>query len=124
MDSLDSLVGLYAIVLGILVVGWWAIAYARDRIPELRSEPWAIRLRLLAEAMLALTVVAGGVMVLSDVKEGSRLLLVGFGMVLYSLVVGAGHSIQRRERAPVLVFAVLFLVTALAASVIVLSPTG
>jgi hypothetical protein len=121
---MDTLVGLYGIVLGVFVVGWWAVAYARDRIPEMRSERWAIRLHLLAEAMMALTVIAGGIMVLGAVETGPAVLLVGFGMVLYSLVAGSGYFIQRRQRPPVVAFGILFVVTVLAASWIVLSPGG
>lgn len=121
---MDQVIGAYGVVLGVFVVGWWALAYARDRIPELRTEPWAIRFHLLAEAMMALTVICGGIMVLTAVEAGREVLLVGFGMVLYSIVASAGYFVQHGERPPVAVFGILFVLTVLATCWIVLEPVA
>ena len=99
----------YGIGVGILIVAQWAFFLATDSIPELRSAPWSIGLHLAAELVLALTLAVGGIAVWQGRQWGSKLLLVGLGMAIYSEIASSGYFAQQGTWALVIMFAVLLL---------------
>ena len=110
----QSVVAVYAIVVGILVGGLWLANLRTGRVPELNTRPWEIRLHVAAETLLALTMIAGGVAALLEISPGSLVVLFGLGMTWYSIVNSSGYYIERHERVPVMMFALLAVLTALA----------
>lgn len=109
---MSTFVSVYAIAIGCLVTLMWTGSLASGKVPELATEPRAIRLHLAAEGMLAITLVGGGVMSLAGVAEGPYVVLLGFGMTLYSIVNSMGYFLQRRELRPIVMFSALFITTA------------
>ncbi len=105
MDAKD-LVAAYAIVVGILILDLWAVLYVRKAIPELRTAKREIITHVGAEAMTAVVLLAGGA--LNFLSSGSTwILLVGMGMLLYSVINSSGYYWHRRVFAPLAMFFVL-----------------
>ena len=51
---------LYALIVGIFMIGQWAFFLATDQVPELETEPLRIRFHLAAEFATAIALVIGG----------------------------------------------------------------
>lgn len=111
-----SVIDVFAIAVGCLVFGMWAASLATHNVPELVTAPWEIRLHISAESIMALTLIGGGVASLLGVAEGPPIVLLGLGMTIYSIVNSSGYFLQRRQLPPTLMFAVLLVLTGLAAA--------
>ncbi len=109
----------YALLLAALVILVWAGNIARGAVPELVTEPRAIRFHIAAELGMAALLAAGGLLALAGNEAGTATLLLAFGAVLYSIVNSAGHYAQLRQVAPLVVFGVLFVLTAAVAVALV-----
>jgi uncharacterized membrane protein YiaA len=115
-EDMETVLAVYAIVVGLLVAGLWMSSLVRGAVPELVTEPRAIRFHLGAEALMSVALVAGGVFTLTEAAIGHPLLAVACGMALYSIIASSSYFAERREMAPVVLFGLLFVLTALAAA--------
>ena len=99
----------YCLAVAALMVLWWGIEVrngALDRPDRSRAE---IALHLAAELVTALLLAIGGIVL---ARGGARwLALVGLGMLLYTVIQSPGYFVARHERAPLVMFAVLTLLT-------------
>lgn len=86
----------------------WTFFLARRQVPELRTEPLAIRFHLAAELATALALIIGGVGQLAQTGWSQNAYLVATGMLFYTLVNSAGYFAQRRQWPMVITFGVLF----------------
>jgi hypothetical protein len=111
----QTLAAIYAMAVVLLVAGQWIASLARGKVPELVTKPWEIRTHITAEALMALTLLGGGLAMLVGVAGGRPFLIPGLGMTLYSIVTSSGYYLQRRQPAPLAVFSALLLLTAIAA---------
>jgi hypothetical protein len=117
MDAKD-LVAAYAIVVGILILDLWAVLYVRKAIPELRTAKREIVTHIAAEMTTAIVLLAGGA--LNFLSAGSTwILLVGMGMLLYSVVNSSGYYWHRKVYAPLTMFAVLGILAVVSIAVLV-----
>lgn len=103
----------YGIVVGFLMIGWWAFSFAKGRVPELRTEPVRLAFHVAAEFLTALVLVVSGFGLLFGGAWASSLYLVAVGMLLYSVIVSPGYFAQRGEWPLVGMFAVLLLLALL-----------
>jgi hypothetical protein len=106
----------YAIAVAVLMAGWWTVdlrAGALDRPDRTRAE---IGLHLAAELTSAAVLAVGGVLALG--RGATGLLLVGLGMLLYTVIQSPGYFVARREFAPAVMFAVLIAGTSLAIAIV------
>jgi hypothetical protein len=118
-ERMQTALAIYAIVVGVLVAGLWLTSLARGTVPELVTEPRAIRFHLGAEGLMALALVAGGVLTLAEAAIGQPVLALAFGMTIYSIIASSGYFAEREEMAPVVLFGLLFVLTALAGACLV-----
>jgi hypothetical protein len=104
-----AVVGWYAVAVGLLMAGWWALALrggALDRPDRSRTE---LGLHLAAEFLTAALLVLGGTVLL--VADTAGVVLVALGMLLYTVIQSPGYFLARREREPAVMFAVLVVTT-------------
>jgi hypothetical protein len=114
-----SVVGWYAVVVGLLMTGWWSVelrAGALDRPDRTRAE---LRLHLVAEFLTAALLVVGGTVLLAT--DGTGVVLAALGMLLYTVIQSPGYFLARGERAPVVLFAVLAMTTSAALVVLLVT---
>jgi hypothetical protein len=115
----DTVVAVYAIAVGVLVFGMWAVSLATRQVPELATKPWEIRTHITAEWIMALTMVGGGASTLVGIAQAQAILVLGLGMTLYSILNSSGYYLQRRQAPPVAMFGVLLVLSAIAAGYLV-----
>lgn len=104
--------GVYAIVVGVGMIGQWGFLLATKRVPELESEPFRIGFHLAGEFLTALALLIGGVALLAGAPWGRPIYLLAMGMLLYTAIVSPGYFAQRREWPWVGMFAVLLVLAA------------
>ncbi len=102
---------IYAICVGLLMGVMWSFFLAVGEVPELQTRPAEIGLHLAAEFGTALLLVVSGLLSLRASSLGVRLQLVGFGMLLYTLIVSPGYYMQRSEIIFTVMFGVLLVMT-------------
>ncbi len=112
--AMRSAIGVYCVATGVLMVIWWIISIRGGalRRPD-RSQP-EILLHVAAELVTAGLLAAGGGLLLAGGTAGVA--LVGLGALLYSVINSPPYFLARREWAPVIMFAVLLALTAVAIS--------
>jgi hypothetical protein len=116
---------LYAIVVGVSMIGQWVFSIARRQVPgpEAGSIVGRGSVEMLfhwaAELITALALLAGGVGLLLDWIWGVGVYLIAMGMLLYAVVNSSGYFAQKREWPMLGVFAVL-LILALISLVVVI----
>ena len=101
------LASVFAIVVGVGMIGQWGLSLAKKRGPEVQSEPYRIGFHLAGEFATAITLLIGGVGLLAAVPWGRTIHLVSLGMLLHTLMVSPGYFAQRREWPIVGLFAIL-----------------
>jgi hypothetical protein len=105
-------VAFYCIAVAALMGLWWGIDIRNGALNRPDRSRGEIALHLAAELVTALLLAAGGVVL---GRDGSRwLALVGLGMLLYTLIQSPGYFVARHELAPVVMFAVLAVLTVVA----------
>jgi hypothetical protein len=100
--------GIFALVVGLLMVGQWTASLVTGRVPELATAPLAIAFHLAAEILTALALVLAGLAILKKIRWGRTLFLVAGGMVLYSIINSPGYFAQRGQWPVVALFGGLF----------------
>lgn len=109
--KLNSIVGAYSIIIGIMMAGMWLVFAAAGQIPEIDTKPREIAFHLAAEFITAFALVAGGLGLALRRRWGYPLNMAALGMLGYSVVVSPGYYAQREEYAFVGMFALLMALT-------------
>jgi hypothetical protein len=112
-----TFVACYAIVVGLAMIGQWAVFIARRQVPELATEPIRIGFHWAGEFATAATLLAGGSALLADTGWAVEVSLIAMGMLLYTAVVSPGYFGQKGQWSMVGMFAVV-VVLALVSSVL------
>lgn len=99
----------YGMLVGFIMIAQWIFFLATGSVPELQTEPWRIALHLAAEFTTALILIVSGIATLKSTAWGKNILLVGFGMVIYSEIVSPGYFAHFGQWALVGMFAVLLI---------------
>lgn len=88
---------IFAIVVGLGMIGQWTASYLAKQIPELKTEPIRIAFHLAAEMATALCLIVSGVALLVGQPWGSTLYLVASGMLFYTAIVSPGYFAQKGQ---------------------------
>jgi hypothetical protein len=102
----------FAIAVGVLMSGWWTLDIRSGALRRPDRQPIEIGLHLAAELVTAALLVAGGIVTLTS--GGTVVLTIALGMLLYTVIQSPGYFLARRERAPVVMFAILGVATVVA----------
>jgi hypothetical protein len=95
---------IFAIVVGIGMIGQWAVSYASKQIPELTSEPIRIWFHIAGEMVTAITLIVSGIGLLAVAPWAPTLFFVSIGMLLYTAIVSPGYFAQKGQWIWVLIF--------------------
>jgi hypothetical protein len=99
----------YAIVVGVGMIGQWLFFLATGQVPEFKTEPLRIRFHLAAEFATAIALLVGGIALLTGQDWGPWFYLLAMGMLLYTVVVSPGYFAEKGQWAFVGMFAVVLL---------------
>jgi hypothetical protein len=104
---------IFAIVVGLGMIGQWTMSYLSKQIPELETEPIRIWFHIAAEVATALMLIVGGVAQIAGWPWAPTVYLLAIGMLLYTAIVSPGYFAQKGVWIWVLIFAVLILLAIL-----------
>ena len=102
--------GVFALVIGVGMIGQWAASYFAKQIPELITEPIRIGFHLAGEMITALMLIAAGIGLLAGAPWAGWVFLVGMGMLFYTAIVSPGYFAQQGKWIWVLIFGVMIVV--------------
>ncbi len=104
---------LYAVVVGLLILGQWAFFLITRQVPELKTEPVRVLFHLAGEFLTATVLIASGVGLLMHQSWAIAIYPVAAGMLLYTIIVSSGYFAQKQVWPIVGMFAVLLILTAI-----------
>jgi hypothetical protein len=88
---------IYAVVVGLAMIGQWSLLYLAKQIPELETEPIRIRFHIAGEMITAICLIMGGWGLLAGVSWGRQLYPVAMGMLFYTVIVSPGYFAQKGD---------------------------
>ena len=109
---------LYALVVGLGMIGQWAFFLVTRQVPELKTEPVRIAFHLAAEFLTAVVLIVSGVGLLVSASWSHPLYLVSIGMLLYTSVVSPGYFAQERKWPLVAMFALILMLALLSLALV------
>lgn len=98
---------IYAILVGVLMLGQWAFFLATKQVPELKTEPIRIAFHLFDEVLTAAILIVSGLGLAASAAWAARIYPVAIGLLIYTVIVSAGYFAQKRVWPIVGMFAVL-----------------
>jgi len=100
---------IFAILVGLGMIGQWMASYLSHQIPELATEPIRIAFHIVAEMTTAFSLIIGGVGLLSHATWGQPLYLIAIGMLFYTAIVSPGYFAQKGQWGWLGMFSVLII---------------
>jgi hypothetical protein len=110
---------LFALIVGLGMIGQWAFFLATGQVPELKTEPLRIRFHLVAEFATAIALLAGGVALLTGQTWARWVYLLAMGMLLYTVIVSPGYFAEKGQWAFVGMFAVLLVLALVSIALVI-----
>ena len=102
---------IFAIIVGISMLGMWVVFYLTNNISELETKPIELTFHLIAEFITAFLLIIAGVGVLNSTAWGYNLYLIATGMVLYTMIMSPGYFLQAGDISFLIMFSVLILLS-------------
>ena len=102
---------IFAIVVGLGMIGQWTMSFITKGIPELETEPIRIWFHIIGELITAIALLISGIGLFAGWSWAVVLYLVASGMLIYTAIVSPGYFAQQGQRIWVLIFGVLILIS-------------
>jgi len=113
-----TFVGIFAIVVGVGMIGQWSVSYASKQIPEFKTEPIRIWFHIAAEMITAVMLIVSGVGQFFQMGWSRGLFLIAAGMLFYTAVVSPGYFAQRGQWAWLGMFSAIIVLGLMAAIIV------
>jgi hypothetical protein len=97
----------FAIMVGLGMIGQWTASYLSKQIPELESEPIRIWFHIAAEITTALCLIGAGSGLLAKTNWSIPLYLVASGMLFYTSIVSPGYFAQKGQWGWLVMFGII-----------------
>jgi hypothetical protein len=110
---------LYAIIVGLGMIGQWIASYLSRQIPELETEPIRIGFHIAGEMATAVALIVGGLGLLTGQTWGQAVYLIATGMLLYTVIVSPGYFAQKNQWPMAGVFAVVLILAVISIILVV-----
>jgi hypothetical protein len=117
-------VAIYCMVVGTLMLAWWAIEVGGGALRRPDRTAAEITLHLAAEILTAVALVGGGAALLRWPADAALPAAAALGMLLYTAIQSPGYFLARREPAPVAMFGALVAATLAALVALLLRGAG
>jgi CHASE3 domain sensor protein len=101
--------GIYAIVIGIGIVGLWSMLILTNQAPELRTEPVAIKFHIAAELSMGILSIFSGIFLLIGFSWAPLVFILAMGLVIYAVINSAGYYAQNKQSAFVIMFGIILI---------------
>jgi hypothetical protein len=97
----------FAIIVGLGMIGQWAASFVSKQIPELETEPIRIWFHIVAELITALCLIGSGIGLLTAQVWSVSLYLVASGMLFYTAIVSPGYFAQKGQWGWLVMFGII-----------------
>ena len=101
--------GIYAIVIGIGIIGLWTMLSLTRQVPELKTEPVAIKFHITAEIIMGILSLISGIFLLIGFSWAPYFFVLAMGLVIYAVINSAGYYGQRKQWAFVIMFGIILI---------------
>lgn len=104
---LSIICGIYAILIGIGIVGLWTMLYLTSQIPELKKEPVAIVFHITAEIIMGILSLLSGIFLLIGLSWAPTFFILAMGLIIYAVINSAGYYGQKKQWSFVIMFGII-----------------
>jgi hypothetical protein len=101
--------GIYAIIIGIGIIGLWLMLLRTGQVPELKTEPIAIKFHITAEMIMGSLSLVSGIFLLIGLPWGRYVFILAMGLVIYAVINSAGYYGQKRQWIFVIMFGIILI---------------
>ncbi|MFW9999753.1 MAG: hypothetical protein ACFE9Q_10945 [Candidatus Hodarchaeota archaeon] len=106
---LSIISGIYAIVIGIGIIGLWTMLLLTKQVPELKTEPVAIKFHITAEMTMGILSLISGILLLIGLSWAPYFFILATGLVIYAVINSAGYYGQRKQWLFVIMFGIILI---------------
>lgn len=103
--------GIYAIIVGIGIIGLWTMLLLTRQVPELKTEPIAIKFHITAEMIMGILSLLSGIFLLIGFSWAPYFFILAMGLVIYAVINSAGYYGQRKQWSFVIMFGIILIVS-------------
>jgi hypothetical protein len=103
--------GIYAIVMGIGIIGLWIMLVRANQVPELKTEPVAIKFHITAEIIMGILLLLSGIFLLIGLSWAPNFFVLAIGLVIYAVINSAGYYGQRKQWSFVIMFGIILIIS-------------
>jgi len=108
----------FAILVGVGMIGQWTASFIGKQIPELKTEPIRIGFHLAAELITALCLILSGIGLLITKNWSIPLFLVASGMLFYTAIISPGYFAQKGQWGWLVMFVTLIILDIISISIL------
>jgi hypothetical protein len=102
---------IFAISVGLFMIGWWTFALLSGGMPEIQTKPIDSIFHLVVEYLTGALLVLGGYGLVTQRSWGIKVYFISLGMLLYAEIQASGYYAQHGVWEAIGVFSVLILAT-------------
>ncbi len=99
--------GIYAVIIGIGIIGLWMMLLVTKQVPELETEPVAIAFHITAESVMGALSLLSGIFLLIELPWAPYLFILAMGLVIYAVINSAGYYSEKKEWFFVIMFGII-----------------
>ncbi|MFX1320545.1 MAG: hypothetical protein ACFFAQ_02765 [Promethearchaeota archaeon] len=99
--------GIYAIIIGIGIIGLWTMLLLTKQVPELNTEPVSIAFHITAEIIMGILSLLSGILLLIDLSWAPYFFILAMGLVIYAVINSAGYYGQKKQWTFVIMFGII-----------------
>ena len=99
----------FALLVGVGMIGQWTASYAAKQIPELKTEPIRIWFHIAAEITTALCLIGAGIGLLVKSTWSIPLYMIASGMLFYTAIVSPGYFAQKGQWGWLIMFSIIII---------------
>ncbi|MFX0040386.1 MAG: hypothetical protein ACFFCY_13915 [Promethearchaeota archaeon] len=101
--------GIYAIIIGLGIIGLWTMLVLTKQVPELQSEPVAIKFHITAEMIMGILSLVSGIFLLIGFPWATYFFILAMGLVIYAVINAAGYYGQKKQWSFVIMFGIILI---------------
>jgi hypothetical protein len=83
--------GIFAILIGLGIIGLWTMLILTEQVPELESESVAIKFHVTAEMTMGILSLLGGIFLLTGLSWAPYFFILAMGLIIYAAINSAGY---------------------------------
>jgi len=113
---LSIISGIYAIVIGVGIIRLWIMLLQSKQVPELETEPVAIKFHITAEMTMGGLSLMSGIFLLIGLSLSTYFFILAQGLVIYAVINAAGYYGQRKQWSSVIMFGIILISSSILAT--------